>query len=446
MSEVKPADIKLVTDALGQYLNHVIQTKNIDLREFVNLMEPVFKKAGYREPKTSADGCNILITHDSGTGDFITHSGVIREIRRLYPTAHITLVVVPSGFQFAECCPYVDEVIRNPNPPHNLQSNFIQNYLLDMQFLYANLLKTRFDICYSFPRYASTPILMYMSGSRIRISHIILERNPDLGYSVPQMSIPYTSNLSTHVVPPYKFGNHCVDANFALVDNFLHVPVANRELEVWYTPAEFSIAKNLVSNFPRPLYALSIGGSGAKRRYPAEKFAALVKMILSEDPTATFINLGGGQNDAISAQILYQQLGAEIFNKHIVNLVGRSNFRIDAAIMSFCDMYIGNNTGPMWLACATKCPVLVAECFPKDLDTGHLDIPRLYGPYKVPAVSVQPKHALPECKINKPYHPYGCRANIPHCITQIQPETLFKGFKLLKEKIAKKIIDTTYIC
>ena len=69
----------------------------------------------------------------------------------------------------------------------------------------------------------------------------------------------------------------------------------------------------------------------------------------------------------------------------------------------------------------------------------------LFSPYKVPAVVVQPKHALPECAVNEPYNAYGCRSDKPHCITQITPETLFKGFKLLKEKVAKKIIDTTYI-
>ena len=97
------------------------------------------------------------------------------------------------------------------------------------------------------------------------------------------------------------------------------------------------------------------------------------------------------------------------------------------------------------MAMAVKCPLLMAECFPKNLDSGVEDIPRLYGPYRVPAVSVQPKYALPECEINKPYHQYGCRAEKPHCITQIEPQTLFHGYKLLKEKISKNVIDTTYI-
>ena len=444
MNEVKPADIKLVTDSLEQYLNHMIQTKNIDLQEFVNFMESVFKKAGYRQPPQGGGGPNILIIHDSGAGDFITHSGAIREIRRLYPTAHITLVVSKQGMELAENCPYANEVI--PSVVWNtLGRSIIYAYNYYMRFAEL-LLRNRFDICFSFTTAASTFLLMYMSGAKIRVSYLFDNEKLINRYA---FDIPknYVMRLATNLSPMFNYGKQMPDICFSLVESLLHFPVANRELEVWYTPTEFATAKNFVSNLSRPLYALMMGASNPVRRYPPEKFAELVKMILNEEPTATFINLGGGQADEISAQILFQQLGEEIFNKHVVNLVNRSQYRLDAAIMSFCDIYIGNNTGTMWLACATKCPVLVAECLPKDLDTGYLDIPHLYSPYKVPAIAVQPKNALPECAVNKlHYHPYGCKFGKPHCITQIKPETLFKGFKLLKEKIAKKIIDTTYIC
>lgn len=439
MNEVKSDDINLVLDSLAQYGSHLFKTSYVDLKEFYNFMEPVFKKAGYRQPpQTGGDGCNILIIHDSAAGDLVHESGAIREIRRIYPTANITLICAKNAFPLAERCPYVNKIIRGFGVSYNFSYSY--QWFINLSTI---LLKTRFDYCYAFIHAAETPLLAYMSGARIRILNYIWKENAEFFRTVPY---DVGANLATYSIPPYTFGKHDVDACFSLIDYFLDNPVSNRELEVWYTPSEFSIAKNLVGDLSRPLYALVMGANQLKRRYPPEKFAELVKMILNEEPNATFINFGGGKADEVATKFFQQQLGEEIFKKHVINLVGKTNFRIDAAIMSFCDMYIGNNTGNKDMAMAVKCPLLLAECFPKELDTGHLDIPRLYGPYKVPAVSVQPKHALPECKINKPYHPYGCRADIPHCITQIQPETLFKGFKLLKEKIAKKFIDTTYIC
>lgn len=443
MNDVKKSDIALVTDSLAQYLEHIRNTKKVNLQEFVQFMEPKFTDAGYRENTKGGGygGGNILIIHDAGGGDFVTQSGAIREIRRLYPTAQITLVVSPNGVQLAECCPYVDEILhafRN----WDFNQHFEQSYTWNMEFAKL-LLERRFDICYSFTAMHGTPTLMYMSGAKTRISYQLFEES-DAAFPC-DIPIKHTINLATHIVPPYEFGNHIVDTAFSLVDHFLHMPVANREIEVWYTPTEFSRAKSIIKDFPRPRYALMMGASGFSRHYPPEKYAELIKMILAEEPTAVFINLGGGQIDLYSAQILQQALGEEIFSKHVVNLVNQTNLRIDAAIMSLCDMYIGNNTGNMEVASAVKCPVLVAECFPKDLDSSFTDVPRLFAPYKVPAVSVQPAHALPECSVNDPYNSYGCRANTSHCIAQITPQTLFRGFKLLKEKIAAKIIDTTYI-
>ena len=49
MDEVKKSDIELVTNALWQYFEHMKKTRKVNLKEFVNFMEPIFDKAGYRQ-------------------------------------------------------------------------------------------------------------------------------------------------------------------------------------------------------------------------------------------------------------------------------------------------------------------------------------------------------------------------------------------------------------
>lgn len=380
-------------------------------------------------------GQNILLLAGAGgIGDFILMSPAIREIRRLYPNAHITLVIKSYFMPLAETCPYIDEIVmrtwHNGLPVDK-----------DLSIL-PKILSRRYDIAFSFFPFADFSLFMYMSGSRTRIIPSFLEAKEYAREDVPSQ---YFARLSTDIVPIRKYGTHAVDTFLSVVDNTLHAPVENRELEIWCTPGDFFTAGEIIQNLPRPIYALMIGTSSLKRRYPAEKYAELIKMIINEEPSAMFINLGGGPVDAMFTQILQQSLGEEIFSKHVVNLVNKIHLRISAAIFKFCDMYIGNNTVTMHMASAAKCPSLIVECFPKNLDTGFLDIPRRFAAYRVPAVSVQPAHALPECAVNEPYNPYGCQADTAHCITQIEPQTLFKGFKLLKEKIVAKINDTTYI-
>ena len=433
MSEVKPSDIELVVDAYKQWIAWFEKAQRLNLRDFKRYMEPHFKRAGYRDVELGRQ--NILLLTDGPVGDFILTSPAIREVRRIYPQAHISLMVDPPNVNFAENCPYVDEIIIRARKP---EPDFRQDALDIM----PQLLRRRYDVVYSFKHFSDTLWLMYLSGARERVIFSFFSANEN--EKEGKLS-KYFDQLATNVLPVRRFGYHVLDCFLSVIDGTLHAPVANRELEIWYTPKDFNVAKSFVGDLPRPLYALAMGARNAKRRYPPEKFAQLLKMILNEEPTAHFVILGGGESEVKSAQILKENLGEEIFEKHVLNLVNKTTFRESSVVSKFCDMYIGNNTGNMWGACTFKCPVLVAECFPKDLDTGVEDVPRLFGPYHVPAVSVQPEHALPECAENKPYYLYGCRADEPHCITQIEPATLFRGFKLLKEKIAKKIVDTTYI-
>ena len=351
-------------------------------------------------------GQNILIITGARMGDFVVSMPTIREIRRVYPKAHISLIINAHALKIAEMCPYVDELIFRQH------AGDMAPFSTDLMIL-PQLLERNFNIAFSTRNIASFPLLMYLSGAQARITR------GGYSYNIKKGTLRGESlKLATKVVPNFKYGLHEVDCNLSLLDDILLIPVANRELELWHNIADFQMAKSVVKNLSHPLYALMMGASSPRRRYPTEKFVMLVKMILSTEPTATFINFGGGKADEISAQILYQQLGEEVFNKHIINLVGKSNFRIDAEIMKFCDMYIGNNTGNMLLASAAKCPVLVAECFPNDLGAKYYDIPKFLGSYKVPTVSVQPKHALPECAVNNPHIAYGCRVtDKPHSIT-----------------------------
>ena len=189
------------------------------------------------------------------------------------------------------------------------------------------------------------------------------------------------------------------------------------------------------------------------KRYPPEKYARLLEMILDEEPSAMFVILGGGQWDLQSAEII-KDVAPKIYEENVIDLTNKLTYRQSAAVLSLCDMYIGNDTGTMHLAAAVKCPTLTPYYFAEDLPkiSPDDDIIRFFFSRDVPNVFVRPEHALPECmeahvKGQAKYvsSNYGCTANVPHCITQIAPETLFKGFHLLKERIAQGNCEPLYI-
>ena len=436
-------DAEKIINALTECYNRIIQTQQFNLQEFVNFMEPKFADAGYRTPPHFGRQLNILIIHDAGVGDFIMMTGAIREIRRLYPNAKITLVIYPRALELAEFCPYVDEVIPNNRATATNWNILTAYYGWNVSFA-RQLLERKFDICFNFARWTETYFLEYMCGANVRITYNYPDKEKDFMPLEGDIPITIASNLANYIVPRHRFGRHAADISFSLVDNLLNAPVENRRLEIWYSPFDTAVAKNILQNVQGKIYAVCMGGMNLAKVYPPEMYAKVLEMIFSEEPDANFVILGGGQNDLKCAEILENSVSSNCAEK-ILDLVGKINYRQSAAVLSFCNMYIGNDTGTMHIAAAVNCPVLTPNCFPLDIPCYYFDIPNVIFPYRVPSVTIQPEHALPECAADKTHNHYGCKANQPHCITQIKPETVFKGFKLLKKRIEEKNFEPLYI-
>ena len=432
---------KQIINALNEYAEKFTKAKSFDVKDFKNFMEGKFSSAGYRTKPQVGNKLNVLILHDAGIGDFVLMSSAIREIRRLYPAAHITLVVNSGALNLAESCPYVDEIISLDE----VSKDFEGMYKSCAQMA-QKILRCKNDICFAYIHRAWTPFLLYMSGAKVRIAPPIKEIDDAFLMARNSSLLKSLDFFATDFVSMFAYnGEHMVDGFLAPIDSALKAPVANRELEVWYTALDVSTAKNFLANASKPMYALSMGGFEFMKHYPPEQYAQVAEKILIDEPTATFVIVGAGDEDLKSAQTFKQTLGEKNSSKHVIDLTGKISVRQVAAVMSLCDMYIGNDTGAMHIAAAVKCPVLTANCFATDLPHKKFDLVRYFCPYNVPSVIVQPKNALDGCKVTEPYDNMGCRVNKPHCITQIESETLYHGYHLLKVRIADKIIKPLFI-
>ena len=432
---------KKIINALNEYAEKFTKEKSFAVPDFVKFMEEKFKAAGYRTPPKIGEKLNVLIIHDAGIGDFVLQSGAIREIRRLYPVANITLIVNSGSLILAENCPHVDEVISLIE----VKKDFVGMYQSCAEMA-KKILRCRYDICYAFIHRAWTPFFLYMTGAKIRIAPPVKEIDEVCFLSKNNALLKALEILATDFVSMFEYkGEHMVDGFLSMIDSALKAPVANRELEVWYTALDLTAAQNFLENYSRPLYAVAMGGIEFMKHYPPEKYAKLAEKILIDEPTATFVLIGAGNDDLKSAQIFKQTLGEKFSNKNVLDLTGKINFRQVAAVMSLCEMYMGNDTGAMHVASAVKCPILTPNCFAENLPHRRFDSIRYFSPYHVPSVVAQPKYALEGCKVTKPYDSMGCRVNKPHCITQIEPETLYHGYHLLRVRIADKINTPLYI-
>ena len=208
----------------------------------------------------------------------------------------------------------------------------------------------------------------------------------------------------------------------------IKVPIVNRELEAWVDQSDLDFAQSLLPSATK-IYAIGLGGAALCKHYPPKFYAEFINMLLRADSKLHFVIIGG-KTDIEDAAIVM----ANVETDRVLDLAGKTTFRQTTAVLSFCSMYIGNDSSAMHLAVANALPCLNPNCFPLDRMQSENVVHRWY-PYGVPSVIVCPSYALPECKPFKRFS--GCIAKKPHCITQISPQNLFDAYKLLLGRIAE---------
>ena len=427
-NEATEEQIKHIIDSLDEFHRRCIESGTMNFTEMRDFMEPRFAEAGYRQlPPPRGHRTRILIVHHAaGAGDFITGSAAIREIRRIYPEAYIVMTVSSKAAPLAECCPYIDNLITE-NLDYNAE-DFSSMYEWNVRMA-RNLLEYRFDIAFAFeysPE-STTALLTYMVGARERIS------------TVRTMHQIFAA-LLTGAPQEGQHGYHAVESCLSVVECLLRAPVQNRHLEVWTSAADRAAAHMHL----RPegeWYAIGLGASLATKHYPPELYARFINLILKFDPSARFAALGGPSEEEDGRRLEKAVDSPD----SLVNLTGsRLGFRQSAAVMGLCKYYIGNDTATAHMAAAHGLPSLVPNCVAADysfVGNGSDFLSRWY-PYEVPTVIVQPEHGLDDCR-NSTYY-FGCKANKPHCITQITPEHMLEAFQILKDRAARGIKEPYY--
>lgn len=425
--------------AIARYADSLAEKKTFVPAELVAALEPVLQSLGLRQRMrpAAASPARILIVRDDAAGDFVLFSPVLREIRRLYPAAHITLVVSPRNEGLAVHCPYVDEIYveREAYPADDAVAAFPAVMALAAKL--RALSDRPFDLAFT-PRIgilSPSLLVAYLTGARERVgwSQDRLDSNQRLcrmGWDA----------LLTVAVPFEQVPLHDVDRNLFLLEHLVRLPIADRRIEIWTTKEERREARRLLSPIAaahgRKYYAVACGASLPMKMWPPEYYGWLLAQIATQEKDACFVLLGG-PGDCKAAAICQRTFGQQLASpsKHgtrIVNLTGKVPFAESAALVQACQTYIGNDTGLMHVAAAAGLPVLSVNCFPASLQPEVLSIPVRFTPYHVPSVTVVPREARDGCADR---WRHGCsHQNEAHCILGVRPEAALAAWGMLQDR------------
>lgn len=398
--------------------------------ELAAFMEPVFRRAGLRED-TRPERQRILVLRDDAAGDFVLFSPFMRELRRIYPSAHITLFASDRNEEMTKCCPYIDNLLVKDF--EKVGGSFWEIYPMLARHAVEKFLPYHFDLAFAgrLGLRSVSVLLMYMGGVKRRITYTqnrpgVDGKTVDLGWD-PLISVP---------IPILEKLESDVDRDLYILEYLLQLPIANRELELWTLASEREAAKNAVEpllskKHIKRLYTVMPCTSEIFRQWPVERFIKMLKVIMKREKDLGLV-LMGGKGDASRTEMV-----AKAFPGRAISLAGKLPFRVSAEVVGLTEKYIGDDTALMHIAAAHRVPVLTTFPYPAELGLRPMSVPIRFQPYHVPSVIVLPPEAAGEkCRLR---HGTGCAvAEKPHCILGITVEKMLDAYKLLNQCIEEQ--------
>jgi lipopolysaccharide heptosyltransferase II len=291
---------------------------------------------------------NILVIQLYDTvGDVVCTSPLIRELAQNFPGSALTVAVSAHGVaSLLDENPYISDTI-----PVNVScAKWLRPLLLPWRhwWLARKVFKQRhFDVVI-IPRYSVdssyATFLAYFSGVPCRIGYTektsvrksVLNRNWD--------------QLLTIALPAFKELTNEVLLNLNVLSAFSKSAKDNRT-EVWITGEDRQFASAAVEHLGNKRVCLSpTSGHSVLKQWGVNRFAELAVELVR---CHCDIVLVGGPGDKLLGASIEQRL-----NGLCVNLVGKTSIREMAAVISKCNVYVGNDAGPGHVASAMNVPTV----------------------------------------------------------------------------------------
>ncbi len=329
----------------------------------------------------------IVIRTPNWMGDSIMSLPSIYSIKKNFPNAQIWVAAREWLKDIFLNSDYITGVI--PLLKENSYSNFYKNI--------HKLKIENFDIGILFTNSFSSALLFFLANIPQRWGYAKEGRGVFL-----TKAIKLKNKFQKHQI--FYYLNLLDKLGLKIENPILHLKVNKEEIEwVNKTLKQLKISsKSLIIGInPGSFY-------GSAKRWPTENFAKLATKFVTELKAEVFI-FGSKKEESIGNRIY------SLANKKIYNFIGKTNLRELIALISKCNLFITNDSGPMHIANALRIPV-IAIFGPTN--------PEYTSPFHPPFKIIQKKVPCAPCKHRD------CPSE-HKCMKDISPEEVFEFSKSL---------------
>ena len=379
----------------------------------------------------------ILVRGVNWIGDAVMTLPALKALRKAYPESKITLLAKPSVAAIFEKDPSIDEIIlyeeRFQGPIGKL---ILSQRLREKHFSRAILLQNAFDAV----------LIALLAGIPQRMGY-----NRDRRGFLLTKAIPFSDDDRKM---------HHVDYYLNLL-RALGISAENTQPWIHLSLDERLKARDALSQLKRPILGINPGAAyGSAKRWLPERFAEVAFWFIN-DTGGSVILFGGKSEEGVSQEIekmvegrkskpawtLRRQssgkregrglddttlatriasIQSEDVNNSLLNLAGETSLRELISVISECDVFLSNDSGPMHVAYAVGTPLVALF--------GSTD-PGLTGPAGEGSMVIQ--HPL-SCS---PCFERTCKESDMRCMYAITSDEVFLAIKKMLPKNSALFFD-----
>lgn len=271
----------------------------------------------------------ILLIRVDQLGDLIFTTPAIRRLRQAFPGAEIDFLGPALARELFAGHEALREVLvfeKNWFYPDFSFWACLRNYL----GLIRILRRRRYDLAIDFRGDIRLIVLMFLSGIPERI-----------GYGITGGSFLLTHRLDRN--PEW----HEVESNLKIAES-LGCPSGSSDLEIPLPKDRDRSLENLLgrkADGERPRIVIHPGSGYPSKRWSTRSYEILIEKVLSE---------GLGDVILVGSKEEKQLLPSSKFarDSHFINLMGKTTLTELCAVLSSCELFVGNDSGPAHLAAA----------------------------------------------------------------------------------------------
>ena len=274
----------------------------------------------------------IAFIKPSALGDIVHALPVLTALRARFPAARITWVVNSAYEPLVRNHPDLTDTLCFDRGAFKKGIWHATRYALSFA---RELRRRRFDLVVDLQGLLRTGLMCLATGAPVRVGFAGAREGSRYAYT-HKVRVPNADRI--HAVDRYWRVAEYLGAGD--VPKRFHVPLGAGEVEA---------VRRELAELPRPWVAVAVGAKWVTKRWPTAHFAELLRrMQLHSGGTSLFV--GTGDDTAMAQEVTNALHGPTR------DFTGKTTLPRLAALLSQCDLMLGNDTGPLHLAAALGVP------------------------------------------------------------------------------------------